>query len=88
MEATPCYAATIIRFMEGFRDDYLPGLRTWDAFAPLLILRKMGEMHDAGARRIRQRVVAVDRHATHNGTTQAGAAQRDGRHQVLSNSHA
>jgi hypothetical protein len=53
MEATPCYAATIIRFMEGFRDDYLPGLRTWDAFAPLLILRKMGEMHDAGARRIR-----------------------------------
>jgi biotin operon repressor len=41
-------AATIIRLMEGFRDDYLPGLRTWDAFAPLLILRKMGEMHDAG----------------------------------------
>jgi hypothetical protein len=41
------------RFIEGFRDGYLPGLRTWDAFAPLLILRKMGEMHDAGTRRIR-----------------------------------
>jgi hypothetical protein len=41
-------AATIIRLMEGFRDDYLPGMKTWDAFAPLLILRKMGEMHDAG----------------------------------------
>jgi DNA-binding IclR family transcriptional regulator len=36
-----------IRLMEGFRDDYLPGMRTWDAFALLLIIRKMYEMHTA-----------------------------------------
>jgi hypothetical protein len=41
-------AETIIRLMEGFRDDYLPGMRTWDAFALLLIIRKMYEMHTAG----------------------------------------
>jgi hypothetical protein len=31
-------ADTVIRLVEGFRDDYRPGVRTWDAFALLLII--------------------------------------------------
>lgn len=43
-------AETVIRLMESLRDDYLPGMRTWDAFALLLIIRKIYEMHTAGRR--------------------------------------
>jgi DNA-binding transcriptional ArsR family regulator len=41
-------ADTVIRLMEGFRDDSLPGVRTWDAFVLLLIIRKIYEIHTAG----------------------------------------
>jgi len=36
-------AETVVRLTEGFRTDYMPHVRTWDAFTLLLILRKMIE---------------------------------------------
>jgi len=39
---------TVVTLMEGFRKDYMPRVGTWDAFAMLLILRKMLEGHIRG----------------------------------------
>jgi hypothetical protein len=41
-------AETVVTLMEGFRRDYMPKVGTWDAFAMLLILRKMLEGHTRG----------------------------------------
>ena len=41
-------AETVIQMVEGFRRDYMPNVRTWDAFALLLLLRKMLDQHMAG----------------------------------------
>jgi DNA-binding IclR family transcriptional regulator len=37
-----------IKLIEGFRDDYMPREKLWDAFALLLILNKMYELHQHG----------------------------------------
>jgi hypothetical protein len=39
---------SIIRLVESLRDSYLPGIRTWDAFALLLILHRIDDMHAVG----------------------------------------
>jgi len=41
-------AETCIRLIEAIRDDYMPGVRTWDALALLIILRKMFDLHTTG----------------------------------------
>jgi biotin operon repressor len=38
----------IVRLTESYRDDYLPGSTTWDAFALVLICQKMLAMHAVG----------------------------------------
>jgi biotin operon repressor len=37
-----------IRLMAGFRHDYMPGVKLWDAFGMMLIMHKMYELHTAG----------------------------------------
>src|SRR5262245_39010729 len=41
-------AETVVTLMEGFRKDYMPNVRPWQAFVLLLILRKMLDMHMRG----------------------------------------
>jgi hypothetical protein len=41
-------AETVVTLTEGFRRDCMPKVRTWEAFAMLLILRKMLEVHIRG----------------------------------------
>jgi hypothetical protein len=41
-------ADTVVRLTEEFRDDYVPGAKTWEAFAMLLILRRMLDVHQRG----------------------------------------
>jgi hypothetical protein len=38
-------ADTVVRLVEEFRDDYIPGSKTWEAFELLLILRRMLDVH-------------------------------------------
>jgi hypothetical protein len=41
-------ADTVVRLTKEFREDYMPGARTWEAFELLLILRRMPEAHQRG----------------------------------------
>jgi biotin operon repressor len=41
-------ADTVVRLCEGFRADYMPSMKTWEAFVLLLILRKMLDQHVHG----------------------------------------
>jgi hypothetical protein len=41
-------ADTVVQLTEGFRADYVPKLSTWEAFAMLLILRRMLDVHQRG----------------------------------------
>jgi hypothetical protein len=41
-------ADTVVRLTEEFRADYAPSAKTWEAFALLLILRRMLDVHQRG----------------------------------------
>jgi hypothetical protein len=41
-------ADTVVRLTEEFREDYIPGATTWEAFELLLILHRMLEAHQRG----------------------------------------
>jgi hypothetical protein len=38
-------ADTVVRLVEEFREDYIPGAKAWEAFELLLILRRMLDVH-------------------------------------------
>lgn len=74
-------SGNVIRLLESFRDSYFPGVTTWEAFMLLLILHRIGDMHELG------RIASASALAWSTGlprTTvqQARAAQKDGCHRA------